>query len=592
MKWSIGAKIGSGFALTLVILIGIATVSYTSTVKFMSSSGWVTHTYAVLAQIGSLRSGMADAEAGQRSYLIAGEDQYLDPYRNALPLISNSLKDLRQLTADNSTQQRRLDALEPLIQSRLDLLKETIDLRKDQNLEDARKLVLAERGKELVTRIREICADMENEENRLLKIRLDEENLRGQSVKSTIVFGTLLAVVLVLAASFAITRNIAGPLKALSQAAQRIAIGDLPADLASTARRDEVGILSQTFSQMTQSLKQMSEVAKRIAKGDLTAEISPQSDKDILGNAFVAMVSNLRKAMSEIGEGIGVLGASTSEILATTKQVSTGAAETATSVTETTTTVEQVKQTAVVASQKAKRVSESAQNVAQIAHAGKKSVDGTIEEMTRMQGQIELIAESIVRLSEQCQAIAEIVTTVNDLADQSNLLAVNAAIEAAQAGDQGKGFAVVAQEIRSLAEQSKKATVQVRTILEDIQKATTGAVMATEQGSKAMEAGAKQALQSGESVKTLTESIVEASQAATQIAVSSQQQLLGMDQVATAMENIKLATTQNIAGTRQSEAAASNLQELAHKLKHLVSRYQLPANGHQPQTVMWTASEN
>jgi methyl-accepting chemotaxis protein len=171
---------------------------------------------------------------------------------------------------------------------------------------------------------------------------------------------------------------------------------------------------------------------------------------------------------------------------------------------------------------------------------------------------------------------------VNDLADQSNLLAVNAAIEAAKAGEQGKGFAVVAQEVRSLAEQSKKATVQVRTILGDIQRATNGAVMATEQGTKAVEAGVKQASQSGESVKALAESVVESSQAATQIAASSQQQLLGMDQVASAMENIKIATTQNIAGAQQSEAAAQNLQDLGHKLKHLVGRYKLSGDGGRP----------
>ncbi len=112
--------------------------------------------------------------------------------------------------------------------------------------------------------------------------------------------------------------------------------------------------------------------------------------------------------------------------------------------------------------------------------------------MKRIQTHMDSIAASIVRLSDQSQAIGEIIASVNDLAEQSNLLAVNAAIEAAKAGEQGKGFAVVAQEVRSLAEQSKQATAQVRNILGDIQKATSAAVMATEQGSKAVEAGVKQ----------------------------------------------------------------------------------------------------
>jgi len=179
------------------------------------------------------------------------------------------------------------------------------------------------------------------------------------------------------------------------------------------------------------------------------------------------------------------------------------------------------------------------------------------------------------KLSEHSQAIGEIIATVNDLADQSNLLAVNAAIEAAKAGEQGKGFAVVAQEVRGLAEQSKQATAQVRAILTDIQKATSAAVMATEQGTKAVEAGVKQSADAGQAIRALGDSITESAQAATQIAASSQQQMVGTDQVALAMENIKQASTQNVAGTKQAETAAQNLHDLGQKLKQLVEKYKV-----------------
>ena len=164
---------------------------------------------------------------------------------------------------------------------------------------------------------------------------------------------------------------------------------------------------------------------------------------------------------------------------------------------------------------------------------------------------------------------------MNDLAEQSNILAINAAIEAARAGEQGKGFAVVAQEVKNLAEQSKQATAQVRSILGDIQKATSGAVLAAEQGSKAVEAGVAQSMEAGEAIRTLSQSIAEAAQAATQIAASSQQQQVGMDQVALAMENIKQASVQNVAGTKQAETAAHSLNELGQKLKQLVQVYRL-----------------
>jgi PAS domain S-box-containing protein len=284
---------------------------------------------------------------------------------------------------------------------------------------------------------------------------------------------------------------------------------------------------------------------------------------------------SLRRVMQEVQGSVNILAPASSEILATTTQVASSVTETATAVHETMTTVEEVKQTALVSSQKARYVAETAQKTAQASQSGQKSVEESIDLMNRIRQQMEYIAESIVRLSEQSQTIGEIISTVNDLAAQSNLLAVNAAIEAARAGEHGKGFGVVAQEIRSLAEQSKQATAQVRTILGDIQKATSAAVLATEQGSKAVGAGVKQSSQAGDSIRVLAESIVEAAQAATQIVASSQQQLIGMEQIITAMNNIREASEQNVAGTKQTESAARNIHDLGQKLKQLLDQYEV-----------------
>ncbi len=291
----------------------------------------------------------------------------------------------------------------------------------------------------------------------------------------------------------------------------------------------------------------------------------------VLGLVFAVLLMRLTQSLTgQLMESVAQLTSSSAEILATTSQIAAGAAETAAAVSETTATLEEVKQTAQLASQKAKYVSDSAQKAANVSQAGRKSVEESIQGMHRIQEQMESIAESIVRLSEQSQAIGEIIASVNDLAEQSNLLAVNAAIEAAKAGEQGKGFAVVAQEVKSLAEQSKQATAQVRTILGDVQKATSAAVLATEQGNKAVEAGIKQSAEASESIRVLADSVTEAAQAATQIAASSQQQMVGMDQVALAMENIKQASVQNVAGTQQAEVAARQLHELGQKLGAMI----------------------
>jgi methyl-accepting chemotaxis protein len=284
---------------------------------------------------------------------------------------------------------------------------------------------------------------------------------------------------------------------------------------------------------------------------------------------LVAWLST-RAITRPIREGVNALATTASEISATISQLASNASETAAAVAETTTTVDEVRQTAQVAADKAKTVADNAQGASRAAETGRQATEQTVQGLNLIRDQMSSIGESITRLSEQSQAVGDIVSTVTDLAEQSNLLAVNASIEAAKAGDQGKGFAVVAQEIRNLAEQSKDSTKQVRAILTEVQKATGKAVLAAEQGGKRVADGGRQADEAGQAIGTLTATVQEATRAAVQIAASSQQQLVGMEQVGRAMENIKQATTQNAEGARQLATAAHSLQEIGARLKALV----------------------
>jgi methyl-accepting chemotaxis protein len=415
-------------------------------------------------------------------------------------------------------------------------------------------------------------------DNQMIEIAQQQSARRNRS--DIVIFGTagVGAVVAGLLLVSLLNRLIAVPLKEISAVAERMARGDLAVDtseMSATGRRDEVGVLAQTFSQMRRSLSDTAGVAGHLAGGDLRVQVAPQSDKDVLGNSFAQMVANLRRQTSEIAEASSLLGSVVSQMSASTTELAASAAQTATAVTETTATVEEIRQTAHVSSDKARVVAENAQDAARISQAGRHATDETSRGMERIREQMEAIGDSMMRLSEQSAAIAQIIASVDDLAQQSNLLAVNAAIEAAKAGEQGKGFAVVAQEVKSLADQSKQSTTQVRTILNDIQKAAAAAVMATEQGNKAVEAGVQQAAEAGESIQALSGSIGLAAQSATQIAASSQQQLIGMDQMTVAMESIKQASVGNVEGARQLEDAARNLQDLGQQLQDLVGRYQV-----------------
>jgi len=255
----------------------------------------------------------------------------------------------------------------------------------------------------------------------------------------------------------------------------------------------------------------------------------------------------LNRAVSgPLRETTGVLASSAAEILAATTQQASGARESSAAVSETVTTVDEVTRTA----------DQSTEQARGMADAGQRALDESGAAMTVLQDQVESIAESIVALAEQAQSVGDIIATVTDMADQTNLLALNAAVEAARAGEHGRGFAVVAAEVKALAEQSKKATVEVRRILGEIQRATGAAVMTAEQGTKQVALAGRQ----------VADVVGEAARVGAQIVAAAGQQAAGMEQIREAMASIDQATQQNLSSTRQAEEAARALSDQAGRL--------------------------
>lgn len=492
-------------------------------------------------------------------------------------LVAENNQSIKELTQHYKDEPQNLAKLEELSSTLLAYRKsrdEQIALIYRGKVDEARQMGIGIQ-EERYNKIKDIALEIEKQEmdHAQLQVARSERNANTTLVIFLVIgCGAFLFCVVM---TMALTSCIAAPLRLFTDVAERVAAGDLEVTIPAINRGDEVGGLAQSFRRMVAKYSEMAGMTKRIAAGDLAVTVIPQSEKDVMGNALATMVAGLRSITGGIKEGVNVLASASSEIIASTAQVASSAAETATAVNETTATVEEVKQTTQLSSQKAQQVSASAQKSLQVSKQGKKSVEDAVMGMSRIREQMETIAESIVSLSEQGQAIGEIITTVNDLAEQSNLLAVNASIEAAKAGEHGKGFAVVALEVKSLAEQSKQATAQVRAILNDIQKATNAAVMATEQGSKAVEIGERQSGEAGEAIRVLADSVLESAHASTQISASSQQQSVGMDQVALAMENIKDASNLSVTGTKQVELSAQNLHELGQKLKQMVEQFKL-----------------
>lgn len=569
----IGVKIAIGFAVAVLCLVTIGVNSYVSMERVSQVNRQARALHKTMLSLERLAILENSAQSQVRGYLLTGKESYLAAYRQSA---NGMLENVQALDFDWSNQpgqKQRLTDLESLFKQEQQRWDAQIAGRRNGGLNAAAALVGSGDTPELMNQTRQTIRAMQNVQQAAIDAGDQRATTLAAHARLLLLWGTCGTLLLVLFAGIIITRNIAGPLQEVTEAAGQIAEGNFAVHMPATDRGDEIGLLTRSFAHMAEALRGMAEQAKRIAAGDLTGTVHVRSENDLLGSAFSRMNLQLTGMTQRLKESAAVLTSSVREILASVTEVNSGVTETAASVTQTTATVEEVRQTASLSSQKARAVSDIAQRSVEISQQGKKAVDQTINGMEQIRLQMEAIAGSIVRLSEHGQAISEIILVVNDLAEQSNLLAVNAAIEAARAGEHGKGFAVVAQEVRSLADQSRQATSQIRSILNEVQKATSAAVMTAEQGSKAVDTGLQQAAHSGEAMQQLENSITESAQAALQIAASSQQQLVGMDQIADAIESIKQASIQNVASVQQVQAAARHLQSVGEELEHLVQQY-------------------
>jgi len=369
-------------------------------------------------------------------------------------------------------------------------------------------------------------------------VKLFSAHSRGKitgMVQWEMAIGALVAV-LGSAFSWLIARGILIPLGSVVLVAQRIAQGDLSVEKLAKSSGDEVGQLAGVFNEMLDTLK------------DLTSQT-------------VAVTENLNGASAEI--------------LASTQQQAAGTRQQAATVQQITSTMEEVRQSGAQISEKAQRVAAAAEVTSTSSTSGLKAVQDTNGTMEAIREQVEEVAENIVTLSEKTQAVGEIIATVNDIAERSNLLALNAAIEAAGAGDQGNRFSVVANEIKNLADQAKGSTVQVRTILGEIQKGINSSVMLTEEAVKRVETGKQQADMAEQTIRQMAETTVESVQAFQQIIGATNQQQIGFEQVTQGMQDIRQAASQTAASTLQLEKAVASLNAQSQQLRVAVGRYQL-----------------
>jgi methyl-accepting chemotaxis protein len=316
---------------------------------------------------------------------------------------------------------------------------------------------------------------------------------------------------------------------------------------------------------------------ERVGRGELGGQMAVTGKDEIghLGATLNSMVEGLRQLARQSREATENLNAAAAEIRASTQEQAASVEEQLAAVQETAATVDEITHSGTQIGKRAQEVIASAQAAAQTSMAGLQAVDDTARAMDAIREQAEAVAENIVALSEKTQAVGEIIASVNDISERTHLLALNAAIEAAAAGENGRSFAVVASEMKTLADQAKDATMQVRSILGDIQRGINSSVMLTEEAVKRVAAGKERTDITQQTITGISGQIQESVQTFQQIVASTNQQQLGIEQVMGALQNIRQASQQTAAGTRQLDTAAANLSQLAQQLLGLAERYRL-----------------
>ncbi|MBU1100831.1 MAG: 4Fe-4S binding protein [Bacteroidetes bacterium] len=315
----------------------------------------------------------------------------------------------------------------------------------------------------------------------------------------------------------------------------------------------------------------------QFAKGDLTVRFYDEGDSDVAGlfKEFNEAVGHFRNLVGELNEVVLRTEDTSNEIVSTSRQMAEGNLEQNTKSQEVSAFIEQVTSTILDTHASASLAADVAGKAGQSAVEGSKIVNNTIEGMIKIDRVVSEAAAIIERLGGSTDKIGEIIQVIDDIADQTNLLALNAAIEAARAGEQGRGFAVVADEVRKLAERTSKATSEISSMIKSIIDETHTAVKSIESGTEEVSKGKDESILAGKSLEEILSGSSKVVEAVSKVANNSESQSQRADQINTSIETIVNITRESSAGITQLSGSAETLNDLTYKLRSLVSEFKI-----------------
>jgi methyl-accepting chemotaxis protein len=406
-----------------------------------------------------------------------------------------------------------------------------------------------------------------------------------------------------------VSRNITKPILVMSGILDHLGKGDLSRDIPQVDkdllinRNDELGMAGNGLQRTETYLQEMAGLAKHIAQGDLTTPITPRSERDELGQSFLQMQLNLRELIGQLADNVKSLGKAsrqlaftaeqsgqaTNQIATTIQQIAQGTAQQTSSIATTADTFEQIGRTiggvARGAQEQAQAIekavsmtsqittaveqvahnacqqAEDSTDAVQTAQASAETVEATIQGMSKIKTRVDLSASKVKEMGSRSDQIGVIVETIDDIASQTNLLALNAAIEAARAGEHGKGFAVVADEVRKLAEKSALATKEITGLIKGIQQTVAQAIQAMDESAGEVENGVRLANQSGQALGSLLQTAKKGRSSGEEISEAAAKMSKLASELSNAMESVSAVVEENTAATEEMAVGSSEVSQ-------------------------------
>ncbi len=576
MKFTIGIKIFVGYALAFLAIIALAITAYVTVRHLEENFREVQSERAFIAQLDAFHDFIAAAQEGQRVFLLTGTQGTLGKLDldATLAEITPKIQALRVAPAATG-RDVEITTIATLSKDLLGKLKAETE---DRTKADLGKTV--ERSMSVMDQLVVAIEHLKSLETAEFEAVDKEVGTLAVQLERIVMFGSLLALIVVGVVGFLVVRNITVALSRIEAVARRMAVGDFTGSLDDAGRGDEIGSLARSFAAMITALLRIEAVAGRMAEGDFTVSLrDPVRGEEMgsLSRSFGAMIAALANLITQVQRSGLQVNSSAIEIAATTKEQQTTAGEVATTSAEISATAKEMSATSSELLKTADNVSTVAEQASSLASGGK---DGLVRMEKIMRGILDASASITAKLgvmNEKAGNINAVVSTIGKVADQTNLLSLNAAIEAEKAGEYGRGFAVVATEIRRLADQTAASTGDIELMVKEMVSAVSAGVMGMDKFAEELRRGAAEIASVGTQLDRVISEVQSLAPSVESVSDGMRSQTQGALQISEALAQLGEAARLTADSIRDSSRAVDQLNEATSGLQSGIARFKLPS---------------